>query len=226
MSVLSFWKHRSQDAKKEKPVMKFYDTAGFPNPRRVRIALAEKGATDKVETIQVDLLSGEHRTPKFCAMNPDASVPFIELDDGTVISQCTAIIEYLDGEFGGEPLTGRTAKERAVIHMMNHRAAAGLMDAGATYFHHATPGLGPNLETYQNEEWGLKQKELAQKTMRYLDSVLVDQPFIAGERFSMADITAIAGVDFAEFAQIEIPENLNNLARWRERIHARPGCVA
>jgi glutathione S-transferase len=225
MPTLSLWK-RSDDLPKEKSVMKFFDTAGFPNPRRVRIAFAEKGVTDKFENIQVDLLAGQHRTPEFRAMNPDASVPFVELDDGTYISQCTPIIEYLDSEFGGEPLTGRTAKERAVIHMMNRRAEAGLMDAGASYFHHATPGLGPDIEIYQNEEWGLKQKELAQKTLSYLDAVLANQPFIAGENFSMADITAIAGVDFAEFAQIEFPDGLSNLAQWRDRIHARPGCVA
>jgi len=218
--------------KKEEPrqsaaqTVKFFDLEGFPNPRRIRIALAEKGASDAVETIQVDVMNGQHRTPEWRAKNPDASVPFIQTDDGTYLSQCIAITEYLDGKFGGEPLCGSNSKERAVIHMMNRRAEAGLMDASATYFHHATDGLGPELEVYQNKDWGLKQKDLAQDTMRYLDTVLSNSDYIAGDKFSVADITAIAGLDFSEFAGISIPEGLTHLAKWRDRIHSRPGCVA
>ena len=202
--------------------MKIYDVEGFPNPARVRIALAEKGATDKVEFVPVDVMAGEHRSEAFVAKNPDAAVPYLELDDGTCISQCTAITEYIDQAFDGQALCGRSPKDRAVVHMMNRRAEAGLLDAVGAYFHHATPGLGPELETYQNKEWGEKQKDKATATMAYLDGLLADNDYLAGSEFSMADITAFAGLAFADFAKVEIPANLTNLIAWRERVAGRP----
>jgi glutathione S-transferase len=205
--------------------MKVFDIEGFPNPARVRIALAEKGATDQVEFVPVDVMAGEHRTDAYKARNPDATVPYIELDDGSCISQCTAITEYIDGTFEGTDLIGRTPIQRAQIHMMNLRAEAGLVDAVGAYFHHATPGLGPDLETYQNAEWGTKKKDVALNTMRYLNSVLATAPYLAGNEFSMADITAFAGLAFADFAKIEIPADLTHLMEWRQRVAARPSCA-
>jgi len=204
--------------------MKIYDVEGFPNPARVRIALAEKGASEQVEFIPVDVMGGEHRTAEFKAKNPDATVPYAELDCGTCISQCTAITEYIDGTFEGPSLIGDTPKQRATTQMMNLRAESGLVDAVGAYFHHATPGLGPDLETYQNADWGMKKKETAQNTMRYLDNVLETSDYLAGSNFSMADITAFAGLAFADFAKVEIPSELSNLAAWRQRVAARPSC--
>ncbi len=204
--------------------MKIYDVEGFPNPARVRIALAEKNATEKAEFIAVDVMGGEHRTDAFKAKNPDAAVPYAELNDGTCLSQCTAITEYIDGTFDGPSLIGDTPTQRAKTHMMNLRAEAGLVDAVGAYFHHATPGLGPDLETYQNADWGMKRKEVAQNTMRYLDQVLAQSDYLAGDQFTMADITAFAGLGFADFAEVEIPSELNNLSAWRARIAARPSC--
>jgi glutathione S-transferase len=160
--------------------MKIYDMAGLPNPARVRIALAEKGVADQVEFVPVDFMGGEHRTPAFKAKNPDATVPLLELDDGTCISHCNAITEYIDQRFDGPSLCGTTPTERATIQMMNLRAQEGLLDALVTYFHHATPGLGPVLETYQLPEWGLRQRERALATMHYLDGVLAERPYLAG----------------------------------------------
>jgi len=105
---------------------------------------------------------------------------------------------------------------------MQRRAEQGVLDAVGTYFHHATPGLGPDLETYQCNEWGNKQKEVAGQTMAYLDGVLAENEFIAGSEFSMADITAYAGLAFADFAKVEIPESLSNLNAWRDKVGARP----
>ena len=204
--------------------MKIYDVEGFPNPARVRIALAEKGVSDQVEFHAVDVMGGEHRTDAFKAKNPDATVPYAELECGTCISQCTAITEYIDGAFKGASLIGDTPKQRALTQMMNSRAESGLVDAVGAYFHHATPGLGPDLETYQNADWGQKKKETAQNTMRYLDSVLSDSDYLAGEEFSMADITAFAGLAFADFAKVEIPEGLDNLVAWRAKVATRPSC--
>lgn len=206
--------------------MKIYDIEGFPNPARVRIALAEKGATDQVTFVHVDVLGGEHRTDAFKAMNPDAVVPCLELADGTHISQCNAITEYIDGHFDGPSLTGETPKERAQIAMMNLRAENGLLNAVGTYFHHATAGLGPDLETYQCAEWGNKQKEVATRTMTYLNDVLAENDYLAGDTFSMADITAFAGLAFADFAKVDIPAALTNLTAWREKVAARPSIAA
>ena len=154
--------------------MKIYDVENFPNPLRVRIALAEKNATDKVEFVAVDLLNGEHRSEAFLAKNPLAGVPVLELDDGTFIAECTEITQYIDTAFAGPSLTGVEAKERAVINMMQKRAESMVLDAIATYFHHATDGLGPELETYQNVAWGEKQAEKAQQGLVYFNSVLAN----------------------------------------------------
>ena len=175
-------------------MLKIYDFKGFPNPTRVRIALAEKELSDKVEFISIDVPGGEHRLPAFAKKNPYATVPVLELEDGTCISECTAITEYVDNLVGEPVLTGKSAKDRAVIHMMQRRTETGLLDAAATYFHHATPGLGPKIEVYQNREWGEKNRERAVAGMRYLDQVLARQPFLAGDRFTMADITGFAGL--------------------------------
>ncbi len=206
--------------------MKIYETQGFPNPARVRIALAEKGLTDQVAFEAVDVMGGAHREPDFLAKNPTATVPVLELADGTCIGECSAITEYLDHLDEDPVLTGRTARERAEIGMMQRRVEAGLLEAVGNYFHHATPGLGPNLETDQVPAWGEREKARAIRTMRYLDEVLAKQPFIAGERFTIADITAIAGMAFADFAQIEMPRDLTNLTAWRARMAERPSVAA
>ncbi|HEX4801789.1 MAG: glutathione S-transferase family protein [Myxococcales bacterium] len=202
--------------------MRIYDFKGFPNPTRVRIALAEKGLTDRVEFISVDVPAGEHKRAEFLAKNPSGAVPVLELEDGTTIAECTAITEYLDNLEGKPTLTGKGPRERAIVHMMQRRAEAGLFDAVAIYFHHATPGLGPQIETYQNPEWGEKNRERAIVGMSYLDDVLAVQPYLAGQGFSMADITAFVGLAYADFAEVEVPAKLSNLHAWRERVAARP----
>lgn len=202
--------------------MKIYDFEGFPNPARVRIALAEKGLADQVEFVSIDVPNGEHKRSEFLAKNPSAAVPVLELDDGTTISECTAITEYLDETGNGPKLTGDDAKERAVVHMMQRRAEAGLLDAVGAYFHHATPGLGPDIEDYQNKEWGEKQRERAIKGMHYFDKVLADRPYVAGDKFSMADITTFCGLGFADFAKIEVPAECQNLLAWRQKVAQRP----
>ncbi len=206
--------------------MKVYDFKGFPNPARVRIAIAEKGLTSLVEFIHVDLPSGAHRTSEFLAKNPSGAVPVLELDDGTTISECTAITEYLDHLEGEPTLTGRTGKERAIIHMMQRRAEAELMDALGTYFHHATPGLGAKIEVYQNREWGERSLARGIAGMHYLDRVLSKQPYLAGENFSMADITAFAALSLADFIKIDVPETCTHLKAWRARVAARPSIAA
>lgn len=207
-------------------MLKIYDFPGFPNPVRIRIALAEKGLSDQVSFVTVDVPGGEHRRAAFLAMNPYATVPVLVLEDGTCISECTAITEYLDHFGSGPTLTGRAGQDRAMVHMMQRRAKSGLLDALTTYFHHAMPGLGPEIETYQNREWGEKNRERALGGMRYLDGVLSSRPYLAGEHFSMADITAFAALAFADFIKVEQPPGLEHLAAWRGRVAARPSIAA
>jgi glutathione S-transferase len=204
--------------------MKVYEYKAFPNPWRVRIALAEKGLTEQVEFVQVDLPQGEHKQPAFLAKNPAGAVPLLELDDGTCLTECTAITEYFDHLKGEPTLTGKNATERAVIHMMQRRVEANLLDAIANYFHHATTGLG--FETYQIPEWGEKQKEQAIATLNDLDKLLASQPYLAGDRFTVADITALAGVAFGGFCQITIPVTANHLQAWHDRMQQRPSFSA
>ncbi|WP_053980344.1 glutathione S-transferase family protein [Marinagarivorans algicola] len=206
--------------------MKIYDVENFPNPLRVRIALAEKNATEQATFIPVDLMNGQHRTSEFLAKNPAGGVPILELDDGTFISECSAIIEYIDHAFAGPSLTGDTPKSRAVISMMQRRAESMVLDAVATYFHHATDGLGPELELYQNNEWGQKQKEKALAGLAYFDSILANSTYIAGPEFTVADITLHAGLVFAGFAQIAVPSELTHLIAWQARIASRPSIAA
>lgn len=206
--------------------MKVYEYQGFPNPARVRVALYEKNAIDSVEFIQVDVPSGEHRQPAFLERNPSAAVPVLELECGTCISECTAITEYIDHAFSGPSLTGKDAKQRAKVHMMQRRAEQMVMDAVGTYFHQATEGLGKALEGDQNTDWGLRQKAVAETGMAYFNQVLATTPFVAGEDFSMADITLFMGLGFADFADIEIPVEHQHLSAWRQRVASRPSVLA
>ena len=176
-------------------VMKIYDWPTGPYPARVRIAVAEKGMQSRVRFETVNLRRGEHKKPEFLAKNYSGTLPVLELDDGTLIAECTAITEYLDALGGAPTLTGRTPREKGLIHMMSKRAELELLDAISVYFHHATPGLGPDVEIYQNAEWGFRQRDKALRGMHYFDAILKRQPFVAGDAFSMADITVVAEVD-------------------------------
>ncbi|NWB26553.1 glutathione S-transferase [Pseudomonas gingeri] len=208
--------------------MKIYDMPGFPSPLRVRVALAEKGLASRVEFVQVDVPSAEHKQPAFLAKNPTGTVPVLELDDGTYLAECTAITEYLDNLDGNPTLTGTTPKEKGVIHMMQKRADDQLIDAIGIYFHHATEGLGAGLKPYKSPEWqqravwGERNRDKAINGMRYFDQVLQTRPYVAGDHFSMADITVWAGLAFAGFAQIAIPEECTALVAWNARVSERP----
>ncbi|MGO4569793.1 glutathione S-transferase family protein [Rhizobium sp. 2YAF20] len=208
--------------------MKIHDRAGFPNPARIRIVLAEKGLDADVEFVSVDLIGAEHKQPDFLAKNPSGVLPVLELDDGTFLSESTAITEYLDNLDGNPTLTGKTPLEKGRIHMMQRRAEEGLLDAVGIYFHHATPGLGADLQAYKSpewagrKEWGERHRDKAVSGMRYFDGIVRDQPFVAGERFSMADITLFAGLMFADAAGIVIPDDLTSLLMWRAAVAELP----
>lgn len=134
---------------------------------------------DQVTVKQVDLWNGEHRTEAFKALNSSVTIPLIVLDDGTAISETTAITEYIDHTYPGINLTGRMPKERAIIHMMQRRGEQKIVDAIGAYFHHATPGFGPEIELNQNKAWGEAHLAKTLEGMRYFNDILEQQPFIA-----------------------------------------------
>ncbi len=201
--------------------MKLYEFKGFPNPARIRIALAEKGLLDKTEFVQVDVPGGEHKEPTFLAKNPSGTVPVLELEDGTLLSECTAITEYLDHVAGEPGLTGETPAMRGRIAMIQRKVEAGFLDAVADFFHHATEGLGPDIESYQNAAWGARRREVALKTLSWMEEILSKQPYLAGDRFTVADITAQAGFLFAGFVKLDIPESCPNVRAYAERLAER-----
>ncbi len=208
--------------------MKIYDRTGFPNPMRTRIVLAEKHLENRIEFVSVDLVGAEHKQAPFLAMNPAGKIPVLELEDGTLISESTAITEYLDNLDGHPVLTGTTPREKAMIHMMQNRAEAELMAPVDGYFHYATSGLGPALQPYTapewagRKEWGERQRDKAIRGVKYFDSVLKARPFVAGDTFSMADITVFAALNFAGYAGIAIPEECASLIAWRAKVSNLP----
>ena len=209
--------------------MKFYDCKTAPSPRRVRIFMAEKGLD--VETVQVDLGSGEQLGEAFRRINPDCVVPVLEIDDGSHLTEVTAICEYLE-ELQPEPrLLGSTREERARVSMWNakveQQGLAGIMDA----FRNAAKGLagraltGPdNYE--QIPELAERGRQRVAQFFRRLDGQLADQPYVAGENFSIADISAMVLVDFAKWIKIEVPDELAHLKRWYADVSARPSAAA
>lgn len=203
--------------------MTIHDFPRGPYPTRVRIAVSEKNLQSRVRFAMVDLYKGEHKKPEFIAQkNYSGTLPVLELADGTLIAECTAITEYLDTLDGAPTLTGNTPLEKGLIHMMSKRAELELLDAVSVYFHHGTPGLGPDVEIYQNAEWGIRQRDKAVRGMHYFNDVLKRQPFVAGEAFSMADITVIGGLIFAAIVKLPVPAECEALRAWCARMLERP----
>ncbi|TFW16320.1 glutathione S-transferase family protein [Duganella callida] len=208
--------------------MKIYDTPGFPNPARIRIVLAEKGLEQRFEFVPVDLIAAEHKQAAFLAKNPSGVVPVLELDDGTHIAECVAITEYLDNLDGAPTLTGSTPREKALVHMMQKRADDWMIDGIGIYFHYATPGLGATLQAYKSpewagrKEWGERQLEKFTNGMRYFDGVLARTPYIAGDSFSMADITVYCALLHAAFINIGVTDDYPALKAWQAKVAERP----
>ncbi len=205
-------------------MMKIYDREGAPHPARVRIVLAAKGLEDQVEYVSVDLISAQQKQDAFLAMNPIGKIPVLVLEDGTIISESTAITEYLDNLDGNPILTGETPREKGLIHMMQRRAEMMVIDAVDDYFHYGTPGLGPALRPWRMPdwsgatEWGQRRGAYAVKNMAYFNDVLSKTPFLAGDTFSMSDITLFAGLMFAEIVGLPIADEHSALKAWRTKV--------
>jgi glutathione S-transferase len=206
--------------------MKLHTAARAPNPRRVLMFIAEKGIPD-VDIVDVDLFAGAHREPAFTARNPMAEVPVLELDDGRTLSETRAICTYLEGLYPEPNLMGEGYEERAFIEMADRRAELQVLLQVAHWVRHAHPALAP-LERPQFPDYGAAQAAKLRATAGWLDGVLAAQPYIAGERFTIADITAFCALEFARgLMKFRVgEEGFANLQGWRDRVAARPSAKA
>ena len=202
--------------------MKLYDSAMAPNPRRVRIFLAEKGID--VPTEQVDIAKAENRKPPFLAKNPMGVLPVLELDDGTCIAESIAICRYFEAVQPDPPLFGIDTVDIAVVEMWNRRMELEVFNAVTGTFRNTHDFFKGRIP--QVPEWGEVCRGSAEKRLAWLDEVLTDREFIAGERFTVADITALCGIDFGRVSQIVIQPEQKNLARWHEAVSSRPSAKA
>ena len=202
--------------------MKLYDSATAPNPRRVRIFLAEKGVS--VPTESIDIGARENDAPEFLAKNALGRVPLLELDDGTTLAESVAICRYFEALYPDPPLFGRGAEESARVEMWNRRMEFELLGNTAGAFrnlHDFFAGRYP-----QFPDFGENCKRLALERFAWLDGELADREFVAGDAFTIADITALVAVDFGRVTQIRVAPEQKNLARWHAAVSARPSAKA
>jgi len=203
--------------------MKLYDSKVAPNPRRTRIFLAEKGISLPIE--QVDIGAKQHKTADYAAVNPLQRMPSLALDDGTVITESIAICRYFEALQREPPLFGVGAKDMALVEMWNRRCELDLFFPVAHVFRHTHPAMKA-LEVPQVPDWAEANRPKITEFLAILDKQLKENEFIAGKRYTVADITAQCAVDFAKPARVTISEDLANLKRWREVVSARPSAKA
>ncbi|MGA7789453.1 MAG: glutathione S-transferase [Xanthobacteraceae bacterium] len=203
--------------------MKLYDGGRAPNPRRVRIFLAEKGVT--VPTEQVDLGALAQRSAAYTAINPMQRVPALLLDDGTVIAESIAICRYFEALNPEPPLFGRGALESALVEMWNRRAELHLLFPAASVFQHLHPAMKAMVQP-QVPDWGEANKPRVIAFLRFLDGELQGRDYVAGPHYSVADITAMVAVDFMRVSKLAVPDDLADVKRWHKAVSSRPSAAA
>jgi glutathione S-transferase len=203
--------------------MKLYDGGRAPNPRRVRVFLAEKGITIPAE--QVDLGHLQQRSDAFTAINPMQRVPALVLDDGTVIAESIAICRYFEALHPEPALFGRGALKSALVEMWNRRAELHLLFPVAMVFQHLHPAMKVMVDP-QVADWGEANKPRITQFLQFLDGELKGRPYVAGESYTVADITAMIAVDFMRVSKLSVPDNLANVRRWHDAVSARPSAKA
>ena len=205
--------------------MKLYVSPGAPSPRRVMMFMVEKNITG-IDLVSVDLNAQEHKGEAYRAKSPLAKVPALELDDGRVLTETRAICTYLEGLYPEPNLMGVNSDERAFIEMADRRAELYLLAGIANTVRHTHPGLAP-LEQPQFPDYGHSQALKVREVAAWFDHVLERQPWMAGERFSIADITAFCAIEFAKLMKFQPgKEGLPALQAWRDRVAARASAAA
>lgn len=208
--------------------MRFYDCKTAPSPRRVRVYLAEKGI--EIETVQVDLGSGEQFSPAFRKINPDCVVPVLELEDGRCINEVIAICSYIEELNPEPPMFGCTPEDRAAVLMWNAKVEQQGLWAMADAFRNSTKGLInnalPGPDPYpQIPELAERGRIRVGRFFEKIDARLADNDYIAGNFYSIADISAMVVVDFAAWIKISLPEAADNLVRWYQSVSSRPSAA-
>ena len=206
--------------------MQLYIAPRAPNPRRVQMFMAEKNITD-INLVNVDLNQGEHRGAAFLAKSPQAKVPALELDDGRVLTETRAICTYLEGLYPEPNLMGHDFEDKAFIEMADRRAEWTLLLGAANAIRHTHPGLAA-LEHPQFPAFGQSQFEKLKENAKVFDRILQTQTWMAGPRFTIADITAFCTLEFArgllKFSPAQ--EGLHALQNWRDRVNERDSARA
>ena len=203
--------------------MKLYDSAKAPNPRRVRMFLAEKGIA--VPTEAVDLAKLQQKEADFSAINPLQRIPALVLDSGEILTETVAICRYFEETQPEPPLFGTGALEKARVEMWQRRAELEFFLPITHAFRHSHPAMR-EMEKPQIAELAETSRPRAIAFARFLDAELSQRRFLAGETFTLADITAFVAAEFARFARIAFPDDLVHLARWRAEVAARPSAAA
>jgi len=205
--------------------MKLYDeNMPAPNPRKVRIFLAEKGITVPIERVR--MMKREHKSPEHMARNSLGQVPVLELDDGTFLSESIAICRYFEALHPKPPLFGAGAKEQALIEMWIRRVEFRLWFPMGQAWVHDDPRTA-SVVPHQFQDYGAFSRKVTAGAMRWLNAEMEDgRTWLAGETYSMADIALLCGIDFARFVNMDMPEDARHLRAWHERASARPSASA
>jgi glutathione S-transferase len=203
--------------------MKLY-SAPFPapNPRRVLIAMAEKGLSFPV--IDLSIVKAEHKAVEFVAKNSRGQVPVLELDDGTCISESIAICRYLDEVSGGTSLFGATPIERAQIDMWVRRIEFNVMQPVSMFWAHAHPYTARVLTQFK--DFGESNRARFEASVVWLNGELEGRDFVCGDAFTIADIAAFCTFEFAAWIGLSLPEDATNVSAWFDRINARDSVVS
>jgi glutathione S-transferase len=202
--------------------MKLYTSRLAPNPRRVTIFLAEKGI--EIPTVEIDLVKKENLLPEFLGRNPLGRVPVLEFDDGSYLAESIAICRYFEATTPEPALFGSGARAQAEVEMWNRRMELEVLANVTGCFRHSHPYWQGRIE--QVADYGDLCRRTLDDRMKWLDGEIANRPFIAGERFTVADITAVTAFDLGRVAKIRIPETLANLTAWYARVSERPSVAA
>jgi glutathione S-transferase len=202
--------------------MKLHDFAGAPNPKKVRVYLAEKGITVPIEA--VDIISGQNRTPEFLKKNPLGGLPVLELDDGSYLTESLAIIEYFEELHPNPPMIGSNPLERARVRRLERIAEIGVLNNVATIFQNSSPFFAKRLKQSADAADAARTRLAA--NLKVLDAEIGSKPFVAGAHPTIADCTLLAGLNFADFAGVAIDPAFKNVARWYEAFKQRPSAAA
>jgi glutathione S-transferase len=208
--------------------MKLYNAPmPAPNPRRVRMFLAEKGprAQAAVELVNLDIMKGEIKTPEHFARNSLGQVPTLELNDGTFLSETVSICRYLEGEFPENPLFGVSPKDQAFIDQWTRRVELRIGLPLRGFWMHAHP-FTAHVVVPQYKEYGESNRDTFNRELKWLDKELSGKQFVNGDAFTIADICLLSQIDFGDFIGLKVPDDMHNVKAWHARVSARPSAKA